>query len=75
MNNKLLFLFESSNYDCFHFSHRMFFRCEKHDIDKHLHCISCGIILTDDEELREIVGNSTIYNYRYPCKKLFDFDL
>jgi hypothetical protein len=59
------------NKDCFHYRHHMFFRCEKHSIDKHLHCISCGIILSDNEDLQEMVEAGKIYIYRGSCEKLY----
>lgn len=52
----------------------MFFRCSKYYIDKHLHCISYGEILPDDEDLREMVKAGVVYNYRFSCEKLCGYD-
>lgn len=57
---------------CFHYRHHMFYRCDKHYVDNHLHCISCGIILSNDENLREMSAAGTIYDYRYSCEKLWN---
>lgn len=57
---------------CFHYRHQMFYRCNKHHVDNHLHCISCGIILADDENLREMSTAGKIIDYRYSCEKLWD---
>ena len=56
--------------DCFHYSHHMFFRCNKHYLDGHLHCISCGTILEDDEDLQDMVVAGKVFDYRYSCEKL-----
>jgi hypothetical protein len=60
--------------DCFHYSHHMFFRCPKYQYDKHLHCISCGEILPDDEDLRDMVKAGKVYHYRFSCEKLCGYD-
>lgn len=58
--------------DCFHYSHHMFFRCPKHNLDNHYHCISCGTILSDNEDTQDMITAGIVFNYRFACEKLTD---
>jgi hypothetical protein len=58
--------------NCNHTRYGMFYMCDSHKIDYHLHCICCGKILVDDLILRYAAASSKIFGYRYGCEKLYD---
>ena len=50
----------------------MFYKCNSHLNENHLHCICCGTILKYDVISQKIINDSTIYSARNPCHKLID---
>lgn len=55
-----------------HYDYGMFIKCEKYNIDNHLHCASCGKKLYTDIILNKKLKNANIYTNRYICDKLID---
>ena len=69
--------FEKQKIICTHKCCTMFYKCSKHKIDEHLHCIGCGTILTNEKLLKmvtkdELLNTCTLYKSRSSCEQLTD---